>query len=145
MKDANSLPWRCFHCNDVFHDAQSAREHFGPSEYQEPACQIDIKKFREMECRDQRHAEEDTELHRIITGMRSDIDTALRREEEKGYARGLQDAWHIAPDGYVLVPKVPTMAMLDAGGQSFSTKEFPFFGRLIRAWQDMIVAAQEGK
>jgi hypothetical protein len=35
---------------------------------------------------------EDTELHREIYRLKADHATALRREEEKGYARGLRDA-----------------------------------------------------
>jgi hypothetical protein len=39
-----------------------------------------------------RYQSEDTDLHREIYRMQADHATALRREEEKGYARGLEDA-----------------------------------------------------
>jgi hypothetical protein len=39
-----------------------------------------------------RYQGEDTELHREIQRLQADHAVALRREEEKGYARGLRDA-----------------------------------------------------
>lgn len=85
-------PWRCFHCDETFTDSDAAAEHFGRSEFQQPACQIDIAEYRKMEEVNRRHCEEDTDLHRTMYAMQSDHQIALRREEEKGYARGLKDA-----------------------------------------------------
>ena len=83
--------WGCFHCDEAFSDEDAAREHFGKSEHQQPACQIDIAEYRKMEEVNRRHCEEDTDLHRQILSMSCDHQQALQREEEKGYARGLRD------------------------------------------------------
>jgi hypothetical protein len=85
------VPWRCFHCDEIFSDADAAREHFGPNEMHEPVCQIDVAKYREMEEIVRRHVSEDTDLHREIYRMQAKHFTDLRHEEEKGYARGLED------------------------------------------------------
>lgn len=84
--------WRCFHCNESFGTGESAAEHFGTSERQLPACQIDIAAYREMEQRSFRYQEEDTDLHRAMYRMQIEHQVALQREEERGYARGLHDA-----------------------------------------------------
>lgn len=34
------IPWRCFHCDDVFTDRAAAQLHFGIDEHQTPACLI---------------------------------------------------------------------------------------------------------
>ncbi|MCW3700401.1 hypothetical protein [Burkholderia cenocepacia] len=83
--------WRCFHCDEVFADVESATLHFGRSERQSPACGIDIAEYRAMERRMAAYNEEDSELHRTIYGMQAQHQADLRREEEKGYARGLAD------------------------------------------------------
>ena len=88
--------WVCFHCGEHFPGTmagyQDARRHFGVSIYDEPKCQISARKLRLMENDLRRYREEDTDLHREIARLRSDHATALRREEEKGYAKGLHDA-----------------------------------------------------
>lgn len=86
------MPWRCFHCDETFTDREGAAEHFGTSLLQEPGCQIDIAKYRSMEELVRRSSAEDTDLHREIAQIQGGHATALRREEEKGYARGLRDA-----------------------------------------------------
>ena len=83
--------WRCFHCGEVFTDAAEAALHFGKSMYYDPACQIDVASYRAMEEAVRQHVEEDTTLHRQIYALDSKHSTDLRREEEKGYARGLKD------------------------------------------------------
>lgn len=83
--------WRCFHCDETFTEHVAAAEHFGASQIQEPACQINVTKFREMEALHMRAIQEDTDAMRLMHAMRSDHETALRSEEEKGYARGLRD------------------------------------------------------
>ncbi|KWH57856.1 hypothetical protein [Burkholderia cepacia] len=88
---AEGSAWRCFHCDEVFTDAESATLHFGRSERQSPACSIDIAEYRSMEQRMHAYNEEDSELHRTMYRMQAQHQTDLRREEEKGYARGLAD------------------------------------------------------
>jgi len=86
--------WRCFHCAELFVDESSAAEHFGTSERQNPACQIDIAEYREMESRMVRYNEEDADIHREMRRMDGEHRQALRREEEIGYARGLAAQHH---------------------------------------------------
>lgn len=46
------VEWRCFYCDAVFTDTESAALHFGTggmARHDEPACRIDIAKYREME------------------------------------------------------------------------------------------------
>jgi len=84
--------WRCFHCDEVFTDHAAAMAHFGPSLHSDPACTVDAVKLRDLEQQLERYREEDTDLHREIHRLRSKHLTELRKEEEKGYARGLRDA-----------------------------------------------------
>jgi len=84
--------WRCFHCSEAFTDAESAALHFGTHERQEPACIIDIAKYREMEALQLRYLDEDADVHRTMRRMETDHQQALRRAEESGYAKGLADA-----------------------------------------------------
>jgi hypothetical protein len=83
--------WRCFHCDEVFTEHAAALEHFGESMCDDPACQIDMTDVRAMENQLRQYRNEDTELHRAIHSMQADHAVALRREEEKGYERGLRD------------------------------------------------------
>lgn len=92
VKEPQLLAWRCFHCDEVFTDHEAAVLHFGRSEHHEAGCTIDLAAFREMERLVSRYRDEDTDLHREIHRLRSEHSIALRREEEKGYARGLADA-----------------------------------------------------
>lgn len=88
--------WRCFYCDDVFKDRDAAAEHFGSYLHSEPACKINIAKYREMEANVEHwtHAvhEETLDCHRALAAARSEHSTALRREEEAGYAKGVADA-----------------------------------------------------
>lgn len=99
--------WRCFHCGDSFTDRAAAAEHFGRSEVREPACFVDIAKYREMEAIQERYIEEDTDLHRELARLQNDHAIALRREEEKGYARGLADAAKSRGEGADVIQKSP--------------------------------------
>lgn len=95
LENASTAPqpnvWRCFHCGEVFTDAEQAALHFGPTQFSKPACQFDVAALRETEALLRRYQEEDTDLHREIHGLHAQHNADLRREEEKGYARGLQD------------------------------------------------------
>lgn len=84
--------WLCFHCDEVFVTVEGAKEHFGSTERQQPACSIDIAEYRAMEQRMLAYNEEDAEVHRYLAGKLSDHQLALTRAEERGYARGLEDA-----------------------------------------------------
>jgi hypothetical protein len=96
MSDEPSPSWRCFHCDEVFTDWGAARNHFGYTpEDGAPVCRVEGGVAAQLyHCRRQleQYRQEDTPLHREIAALRADHATALRREEEKGYARGLTDA-----------------------------------------------------
>jgi hypothetical protein len=100
--------WRCYFCDEVFTTPGAAADHFGASLHDKPGCLIDyqvaveeggkpergrglLMALRKAEAELIRYREEDTDLHRQIHGMQSAHNTALMREEEKGYARGLRD------------------------------------------------------
>lgn len=85
-------PWLCFHCDELFVDPRAAALHFGKTMFDKPACQVSVEEFREMESRVQSYADEDTELHRQLASIRSELSLAVRRAEEEGYERGLRDA-----------------------------------------------------
>lgn len=88
--------WVCFHCGEHFPGnmggAYAARLHFGATIYDEPKCQISAYKLRAMEAQLRSYRNEDTPLHREIASLQADHAVALRRAEEQGYARGLDDA-----------------------------------------------------
>ncbi len=88
--------WICFHCWEhfppTFAGQQAARHHFGDGPTEDPACRINARQFRAMQDLTRRYQDEDTSLHREIYRLKAEHATALRREEEKGYARGLVDA-----------------------------------------------------
>jgi hypothetical protein len=93
--------WTCFHCGETFMHPNPARNHFGATPDAEPGCVLRLqgadhgllRKVRGLENQIARYREEDTDLHRKVAAMASDHAAALRSEEEKGYARGLRDAW----------------------------------------------------
>lgn len=98
---SRAIRWRCFHCGDVFTQAQErwAREHFGADQDALPVCQMRLPGewhlltvLRKMEAELRSYREEDTDLWRSLHAMSADHAEALRREEERGYSKGLADA-----------------------------------------------------
>lgn len=89
--------WRCFHCDANFTDSNLARLHFGDSIIDRPACQIDAEQVRVLERQLAEYRAEDTELHRTIYRLQSEHREALKREEERGYARCMRDVTAIVP------------------------------------------------
>lgn len=95
---ATTKDWRCFHCDEVFHTEMEARNHFGGTQDAEPACRIKVAgefalltALRNAEIELARYRREDSDIIRAMHSMQADHAQALRREEEKGYARGLKD------------------------------------------------------
>lgn len=98
-KSTDPKSWRCFFCDDVFTTQVDAENHFGRYEHAEPACVIKapgefalLRALRNAEGQLERYRSEDSDIMRAMASMQSDHIQALRREEEKGYARGLRDA-----------------------------------------------------
>lgn len=83
--------WRCFHCDEVFHSTDEAREHFGDTPCSTPLCQVDLEQIRDLENQLRLYRDEDTDLHRKIASMETQHTIDLMRAEEQGYARGLRD------------------------------------------------------
>jgi len=99
------IHWRCFHCGDTFTKAQEswAREHFGDDLGDLPVCQMRLPgehflltALRKAQRELRRFYAEDTDLIRAIYAMRADHASALRREEERGYEKGLADGRALA-------------------------------------------------
>lgn len=91
--------WRCFHCDEVLRTQVDARNHFGSTEGAEPACLIKapgefalLQALRNAEDELARYRREDSDVLRAMWSMQADHASALRREEEKGYTRGIEDA-----------------------------------------------------
>jgi len=90
--------WTCFHCGETFYHPIPAKRHFGIDQSDDPACKLKgarehgmLISLRAAEAQLRLYQQEDTNLHRQIYRLNSEHDTALRREEEKGYERGLRD------------------------------------------------------
>lgn len=84
-------PWKCFHCDETFHTVKDAAMHFGEDEACEPMCNIRPAAVREMMKQLISYMDEDTELHRQLTSMRYGHSDELRKAEEKGYDKAVQD------------------------------------------------------
>jgi hypothetical protein len=97
--------WRCFHCDEVITSEVDARNHFGRDQGCETACRIKaagefalLQALRNAEDQLARYHNEDSDVLRAMWSMQSDHSIALRREEEKGYARGLKDGRELVTD-----------------------------------------------
>ena len=92
--------WRCFFCDEVFEDEKKAALHFGAEQMasihskpsDKPACTFTVEYVRDLELQLDRYRNEDSDLDRKLYAMEAEHPVALRREEEKGYARGLRGA-----------------------------------------------------
>lgn len=96
-----SIEWRCFHCDEVFADREAAADHFGVQIdgcADDVACKINatdgllVSMLREAQAELREYHQEDNAAFRQFHALGAEHATALRREEEKGYARGLEDA-----------------------------------------------------
>lgn len=99
--DPENLPWRCFHCGDIFTDEHEAAMHFGvqiDGVADDVACKLNagenliLEMLRESQAELRRYHEEDTNLIREVWGLGAKSATEIRNAEETGYARGLRDA-----------------------------------------------------
>jgi len=122
--------WQCFHCGEVFESVASASNHFGIDQFKEPGCLIKVKygeergleiELRKVEQeRDElqfKISNESTEADLKMQSMQGQHQIALRREEEKGYARGLDDGRNLLPS--------PAPGISKVIGQQSEKKEYP--------------------
>lgn len=86
------IPWRCFHCDAIFHDGKDAKAHFGASEVFAPICHLSPDDIRAMEEELMRYREEDTALHREIAGFKAELASQLKSHGDTEYAKGIRDA-----------------------------------------------------
>lgn len=90
-------PWLCFHCDQLFKDRVEAALHFGGTLQGDPICQLNamegglVKLVRDQENELQVFRTEDTANNRVFYALGAAHATALRAEEERGYARGVRD------------------------------------------------------
>jgi hypothetical protein len=100
--------WRCFHCDEVFTSRRWAAEHFGADEGELPACKLAsheghlVTYIRKLEDQLARYRQDDSDVMRSIMALQCEQASALRREEEKGYERGVRD---MRDQGYCADPK----------------------------------------
>jgi len=100
--EAIQRSWRCFHCDDVFHDEAAARGHFGPDEESDAACRIKagaegslVNELRRVE--GELHSawraihDESTEAAKAYYAQQTRHGEQLTAAEELGYERGLAD------------------------------------------------------
>lgn len=91
--------WRCFFCNETFTNPAHAAEHFGVQEGVSdiPACKIKgheghlITYIRKLQAELRRYDEEQDHLTLAWLSMQAEHAEELKRAEDKGYGRGVQD------------------------------------------------------
>jgi hypothetical protein len=89
--------WRCFHCDERFARAADAAQHFGGDQGALAGCQIKghegglLQKVREQEALILSYLHETEPLTRAMESMLAEHAQELRRAEELGYDRGVQD------------------------------------------------------
>lgn len=95
-----SKEWRCFHCDEVFTDAQAAADHFGvqiDGVADEVACQLTkdekgiVAMLRDAHRRLDQYQMEDNASYREFYRLGAEHSTALIKAEEVGYEKGLKD------------------------------------------------------
>ena len=98
--------WTCFHCGETFRTPGSARDHFGADPLKDPACLIKVGEerglvmaLRRAEAELERYRAEDSDKDRELHRMQAEHIVALRREEERGYEKGLRDGAAASREG----------------------------------------------
>lgn len=91
--------WRCFHCDAVFHDRESAANHFGNSELEKPVCCIPelaaLLRDQQQELA-KLHSNEMSDSAKEFHSLGAKHHVEMRRAEEEGYEKGLKDGQAIA-------------------------------------------------
>lgn len=124
--------WRCFHCDETFTDEAAAKDHFGYDMLAEPGCKLNelegglLGILRRQEEQLSAYHREETASYREFYSLGADHARALRREEEKGYARGVADCRSETLASTVLSP--PPQPDLCHGGVDPGWDECPKCG-----------------
>ena len=134
--EPSEMQWRCFHCDEVFTDKTAAAEHFGENMFRLPACKVDIAEYRRMERDYMRSIDNDTDKDRAYYRLQTEMQTAVRRAEEEGYAKGLKDAGLSGEPG----GKPPVCYRLQS-----KTDKFHWFDYDPRAWDLIVIPPSETK
>lgn len=130
--------WRCFHCGETFTLKQErwAREHFGRRPDAQPVCLIRtageaalLSALRKAEDLLESYRREDGDILRAMWSMQADHASALRREEERGYNKGVVDARVTDPAKQVL--HVTTIESLADALARAGEMALPIFGRKV--------------
>lgn len=95
-------PWRCFHCDELFTQHWTARDHFGHDEGATPACKIKAGEIGIVEAlrRAERDAgdawfalqNESSTTAKAFRAMQGRHQSQLTAMEQLGYERGPSDA-----------------------------------------------------
>lgn len=89
--------WRCFNCDEVFTRRVDAALHFGSDQGALAACEIKaheghlVVALRKAEEQLARYRADDSDVMRSIMTLEGEHAAAVRRAEEDGYNKGVQD------------------------------------------------------
>ncbi len=95
---AEKETWRCFHCDEVFTSRKYAAEHFGSDEGDTPACRLShsdghlVTLIRKLQRELASYRREDNHILRAWDARVMEGVDAIRKAEERGFDRGVQDA-----------------------------------------------------
>src|SRR5690349_17270652 len=92
--------WRCFHCDEVFTNTNTASAHFGWGEDRLPGCVEKVnggelgllRRVRKLEDQLIEFLTETGAVESYVQSLKADHERALRQAEEDGYNRGVRDA-----------------------------------------------------
>ena len=100
-EDTYTMPehgWTCFFCGETFTTPGAARDHFGGDLLSLAGCQIKagderglLMALRKAEDELTRYRAEDSDADRRHNALAADHAQALKREEERGYDKGVSD------------------------------------------------------
>lgn len=96
--------WRCFHCDQIFRNEYEAGIHFGADQACTCACVLPheghlVEHIRDLESQLASYRNESDKIMQSIVTLEAEHATALQREEEKGYERGVRD---MKAQGYLI-------------------------------------------
>lgn len=117
--------WRCFHCDEVFTDERSAREHFGETQGDDAACTLNCGE-RELLIRFREVSKEAAELRVRLDQAEYDCGASVRADIGRTFkcAHTVQDAFNLydSMEGRALAAEEEVLrlrsALADAPGKT---------------------------